>query len=53
MEACFIPDRVYYDFLFIYLYLIGYNIMEGNLTLYPLGCKIYMDLCKGRLSYHE
>ena len=21
--------------------------MEGNLTLYPLGCKIYMDLCKG------
>lgn len=47
MEAYFIPDRVYYDSLRICLHLIRYNIVDGNLTLYPLGCKIYMDLCKG------
>lgn len=47
MEARFIPDRVYLTFKRIESHLIGYNIMEGNLTLYPLGCKIYMDLCKG------
>ena len=43
----FIPDRVYYGSLRICLHLIGYNIVYNNLTLYPLGCKIYMDLCKG------
>ena len=47
MEARFIPDRVYLTFKRIESHLIGYNIMEGNLTLYPLGCKIYMGLCKG------
>ena len=50
MEVRFIPDRVYLTFKRIESHLIGYNIMEGNLTLYPLGCKICMDLCKG--GYH-
>ena len=50
MEARFIPDRVYSAHKRINLYLLGYNIYSNALTLYPLGCKICMDLCKG--GYH-
>ena len=46
-EACFILDRAHSVYKCIDLYLLGYNIGGYALTLYPLGCKMYTDLCKG------
>lgn len=35
------------DLLCIYSHLIGYNISDRSLTLYPLGCKMCIDFYKG------